>query len=77
MAEQKRELLPDDILPEQIVEDDDGRMRIVPAEQLFKDNQSAGNPLNGNEISIENMENDLPCADVMAYDADDRLPPDK
>lgn len=52
------------------MEDDNGNMRVIPAEWL-RAGGADGNPLGENELGVENMENDLPCADVTAYEAED------
>ena len=56
--------IPDDVLPEQIVEDENGNIKIIPAEWLLAEDDEAKNPLTQNELAVENMENDLPCTDV-------------
>lgn len=56
--------LPSDVFPEQVMEDIDGNMHVIPAEWLWT---GGGDPQPENELGVENMENDLPCADVEDY----------
>lgn len=63
----KNKPIPNDVLPEQIVEDEDGNMHVVPADWLVTDKRERAGAITENELGVENMENDLPCADVTAY----------
>lgn len=62
--------IPNDVLPQQIVEDENGVMRVVPEEWLEPDTPDRQNPFLQNELAMENMENDMPCADVEGYDTE-------
>lgn len=54
-----------DILDAQIVEDDDGNMHIVPEEYLVDDTRKDVNPIFSNNLAVDNVDNDMPCSDVM------------
>ena len=56
--------VPLDVLPDQIMEDEEGNMHIVSEDYLVSDESTDQNVITENELGLENMENYLPCSDV-------------
>ncbi|MDL2214203.1 hypothetical protein LJB76_01425 [Clostridia bacterium OttesenSCG-928-O13] len=66
--------IPNDILLGQIAEDDDGNMHVLPEEYLISPNNTDQSPYWENDLAVENMENDFPCADLMTEAEDENWP---
>lgn len=56
--------LPGDTLLQQIVEDEDGNMHVMPETFLLRDEPGSHALTEQNELAAENLENDWPCADL-------------
>lgn len=54
-----------DILPDQIVEDDNGNIHILPEEFLIDPSLRRTPPYDETDLAVDNMDNDWPCSDVM------------
>ncbi|MDL2253943.1 hypothetical protein LJC49_07720 [Ruminococcaceae bacterium OttesenSCG-928-I18] len=61
-----------EILLDQIVEEDNGEMRVLSEEDLLQEAAKGEALLLENELAAENLENDLPCADLMDTPAPER-----